>query len=81
MFTLIKCELIIVPKVLGSPRPTEDKASVGTMLVVSSFGPKVDYVPCRTSLVTTCRCLKKPALLDVPSDDNMYIFSHVLLFC
>ena len=38
-------ELFTVSRALGSPRPTEDKPSIGMVLVVGDFGPKVEYVP------------------------------------
>ena len=60
-----------MPRVLGSPRPTDDKSSAGTTLVVGDFGPKVEYVPFDHGSRTLRRQLKKPALLDVPSDENM----------
>ena len=64
-------ESIIVPRALGSPRPTDDKLSAETGLVVGDFGLKAEYVPFGQGLETSHRRLKKPALLDVPSDENM----------
>jgi hypothetical protein len=48
-------ELIIVPRALGSPRPTDDKPLARTALVVSDFGPKAEYVPFRKGLGTSHR--------------------------
>ena len=64
-------ELLIVPRALGSPRPTDDKPSAGTVLVLGNFSPKVEYVSFEQGSGTSCRRLKKPVLLDVPSDENM----------
>ena len=64
-------ELFIVPRALGSPRPTDDKPSAGTVSVIGNFSPKVEYVPFEQGSGTLRRQLKKPALLDVPSDENM----------
>jgi hypothetical protein len=64
-------ELLAVPRALGLPRPTDDKPSAGTVLVIGDFGPKVEYVPFEQGFGTSHRWLKKPALLDVPSDENM----------
>jgi hypothetical protein len=63
--------LFAVPRVLGSSRPTNDKLSAGMVLVVGDFGPKVEYVPFEQGSGTSRRRLKKPALLDVSSDENM----------
>ena len=64
-------ELFAVPRTLGSPRFADDKPSAGMVSLVSNFGPKVDYVPFKQSSGTSHRRVKKPALLDVPSDENM----------
>lgn len=64
-------ELVAVPKVLELSKTAEDKPSAGTALVVGYFGPKADYVPFGQDLETLRRRLKKPAFLDVPSDENM----------
>ena len=64
-------ELFAVPRVLGSPRPIDDKLSDETISVMGSFGPKVEYVPFEQGFGTSRRRLKKLALLDVPSDENM----------
>ena len=64
-------ELFVVPRALGSPRHPNDKPSTRTISIVDSFGPKVEYVPFDHGSRTLRRQLKKPALLDVPSDENM----------
>jgi hypothetical protein len=64
-------ELFTVPRALGSPRPTNDKPSARTVSVFSDFGSKVEYVPFKQGFGTSHRWLKKPVLLDVPSDENM----------
>ena len=64
-------EVFAVMRALGLPRPTDDKPLAGTTLVVGEFGPKVEYVPFEQGSRTSCRRLKKPALLDVPRDENM----------
>jgi hypothetical protein len=64
-------ELFIVSSALGSPRPTVDKSSARTVSVIGDFGPKVDYIPFEQGSRTSHKRLKKPALLDVPSDENM----------
>ena len=64
-------EVFIVPRALGSPWPTNDKPSAGMVSVVGDFGPKVEYVPFEQGSRTSSRQLKKPTLLDVPSDENM----------
>jgi hypothetical protein len=64
-------ELSVVPRALGSPRPTDDKPSAGTVSVIGDFSPKVEYVPFEQGSGTSRRWLKKPTLLDVPSDENM----------
>jgi hypothetical protein len=64
-------ELFTVLRALGSPSPTNDKPSAGTVLVFSDFGLKVEYVPFEQGSRTSHRQLKKPMLLDVPSDENM----------
>ena len=46
-------ELFVVPRALGSPRPTNDKLSPRT--VVGDFGPKVEYVPFKQGSGTSCR--------------------------
>ena len=38
-------ELFAVPRALGWHKPTNDKPSTGTVLVVGNFGLKVEYVP------------------------------------
>lgn len=70
-FKLAYRELITVPKSLGSLRPAEVKPSIGTALTVGTFGLKAEYVPFEQGLGTLCRRLKKPTLLNVPSDENM----------
>jgi hypothetical protein len=64
-------ELFAVLRALGWPRPTDDKPSAGTVSVIGDFGPKVEYVPFEQGARTLRRRLKKLALLDVPSDENM----------
>ena len=64
-------ELFIVPRTLGSPRPIDDKPSAGTISIIGNFGPNVEYVPFEHGSRTSCRQLKKPTLVDVPSDENM----------
>ena len=64
-------ELFIVPRALGSPRPTDDKPSARIVLAVGDFGPKVEYILFEQGYGTSHRRLKEPALLDVPSDENM----------
>ena len=64
-------ELFIVSRALGSPRPTDDKLSTRTALVIGDFGPKVECVPFEQGSRASRRWLKKPALLDVSSDENM----------
>ena len=54
-------ELFAVPRALGSPRPTNDKPSVGTISVAGDFGPKVEYLPFKQGSRTLHRRLKKPA--------------------
>ena len=56
---------------LGSPRLANDKPLDGTVMVVGKFGLKVEYVPFEQGYGALHRRLKKPALLDVPSDENM----------
>lgn len=56
---------------LGSPKSADDKPSAGTALVVDDFDPKAEYVPFRQGSRLSHRQLKRPALLDVPSDKNM----------
>jgi hypothetical protein len=63
--------LFTVPRALGSPRPTDDKPSAGTVSIVGNFGPKVEYVPFEHGSGSSRRWLKKLAVLDVPSDENM----------
>jgi hypothetical protein len=41
------------------------------MLVVGDFGQKVEYVPFEQSFGTSRRRVKKPVLLDIPSDENV----------
>jgi len=64
-------ELFTVPRALGSPRPADDKPSARTVSIISNFGLKVEYVPFEQGSRTSHRWLKKPTLLDVPSDENM----------
>ena len=64
-------ELFIVPRALESPRPTDDKLSAGMVSIVGNFGLKVEYVPFEQGSRTLLRQLKKPVLLDIPSDENM----------
>ena len=64
-------ELFVVPRALGSSRPANCNTSTGTVLVVGDFGLKVEYVPFEQGFGTSRRWLKKLALLDVPSDENM----------
>jgi hypothetical protein len=64
-------KLFTVPRALGSPRPANDKSSARMVSVVGDFGLKVEYVPFEQGSRTSRRRLKKPALLDVPSDENM----------
>ena len=64
-------ELFIVLRALGSPRPADDKPSARTVSIISNFGLKVEYVPFEHGSGTSHRQLKKPVLLDVPSDENM----------
>ena len=64
-------ELFTVPRALGSPRPADDMPSARTVSVIGNFGPKVKYIPFKQGSRTSRRPLKKPTLLDVPSDDNM----------
>ena len=64
-------ELFIVPRALGLPRPTDDKLSAGMASVIGNFALKVEYIPLVQGSRTSRRRLKKPALLDVPSDENM----------
>jgi hypothetical protein len=68
---LVYHEFFAVSRALGLPRPTDDKLSAGTVSVVGDFGPKVEYVPFEQGSGTSHRWLKKPTLLDVPSDENM----------
>jgi hypothetical protein len=63
--------LFTVPRALGSPRPTDDKPSAGTVSIVGNFGPKVEYVPFEHGSRSSRGWLKKLAVLDVPSDENM----------
>jgi len=58
-------------RALGSPRPANDKPSAETVLIVGDFGLKVEYVPFEQGSRTSHRWLKKPTLLDVPSDEKM----------
>ena len=71
VFDLAYHELFTVPRALGSPRPADDKPSARTVSVIDDFGPKVEYVPFKEGSRTSCRRLKKPALLDVPNDENI----------
>ena len=64
-------ELFAVPRALGSLRPTDDKPSAMTVLVIGNFGPKVESVPFEQGLGTSHRWMKKPTLLDVPTNENM----------
>ena len=64
-------ELFTAPRALGSPRPADDMPSARTVSVIGDFSPKVKYIPFKQGSGTSCRQLKKPALLDVPSDKNM----------
>ena len=64
-------ELFAVPRALGLPRSTNDQPSTETVSVIGDFGPKVEYVPFEQGFGTSRRRLKKHALLDVPSDENM----------
>ena len=64
-------ELFAVPRALGLPRPTDDKLSAGMASVIGNFGPKVESVPFEQGSGTSHRWMKKPTLLDVPSDENM----------
>jgi hypothetical protein len=64
-------ELFIVLRALGSPRPADGKPSARTVLVVGDFSLKMEYVPFELGSETLRRRLKKPTLLDVPSDENM----------
>ena len=64
-------KLFIVLRALGSPTPTNDKPSARTVSVIGNFGPKVEYVPFEQCSGTSHMRLKKLALLDVPSDENM----------
>jgi hypothetical protein len=50
-----------------------------TVLVIGDFGPKVEYVPFEQGSETSRRRLKKPALLDVASDENMLVQSLYLV--
>ena len=65
-------ELFVVPRALGSLWHTDDKPSSGTVSFVGDFGPKVEYVPFERGSRTSCRRFKKPTLLDVPNDENMF---------
>ena len=64
-------ELFALPRALGSPKPANDKPSTRTAWVVGDFGSKVEYVPFEQGSRTSHRWIKKPTLLDVPSDENM----------
>ena len=64
-------ELFTVLRALRSPRPTDDNPLTGMVLVVGDFGLKVEYVPFEQGSRTSHRWIKKPTLLDVPSDENM----------
>jgi hypothetical protein len=68
---LVHHELFVVPRILGSPRPASDEPPTGAISVVGNFGPKAEYVSFEHGSRTSRRRLKKPALLDVPSDANM----------
>ena len=54
-----------------SPRPANDKPSARTVSVIGDFGLKVEYVPFEQGSGSSRKRLMKPALLDVPSDENM----------
>ena len=71
MFDLAYHELFAVLRALVSPRPANDKPSARTVSVIGDFGLKVEYVPFEQGYGALHRRLKKPALLDVPSDENM----------
>jgi hypothetical protein len=70
VFALAYRELVAVPRALVSPRSADDKPSARIALAVGDFAPKVEYVPFEQGSRILRRQLKKPALLDVPSDEK-----------
>ena len=48
-------KLFIVPRALGSPRPTDDELSARTVSVLGDFGMKVEYIPFKQGSRTSCR--------------------------
>ena len=58
-------------KALESPKPAKDKPLVGIALVIGDFSSKVNYVPFGQGSKALRRRSKKPALLDIPRDENV----------
>jgi hypothetical protein len=64
-------ELFTVLRALGSPRPTDDKPSARTVLVIGDFGLEVEYVPLRARFSDLVQAVEEAHAARFPSDENM----------